>query len=617
MTREVRPPDRVPELRLAFDSVAVPVIAVDVAGRVLVFNRSAETLTGFRAEEVLGCPAGVILQPAADARPVPFFEALLSRTSGSYRCPVRTADGGSRVVSWAGRLIQGGEGEMSIMVATGTDVTQRQALEESRMERLRSLAEIVPALIWAVDRTGTVTMITGRAVADLPHECRPSSGASIFALESVYPEFIAQVRRALSGEAFSDHIELAGGIWEARYEPLRDRFGTITGVAGVATDVTAQRTTERDLAQAQKMESLGVMAGSVAHDFNNLLTAILGFAGVLKLAPGLDDEDREHLYLIEQSARRGADIASRLLAFSRGGLARFVPVDLREVTRETITLVAPTLHDRLRVEAELPGAAVQVEGDFGQLQQALLNIILNARDVLPEDGCIGISLSATEDIARLTVSDDGPGMSDEVRRRIFEPFYTTKSRGSGTGLGLSITYGIVQGHHGEIEVDSRPGSGTTFSLTFPILREVTPQVPQEMDAGEGTLVLLVDDDDLVRRATSSSLMNLGYNVVEVGTGPLAVDLIRARPGRFAAILLDLVMPGMGGRDVFHAVQAVRPDLPVIVCTGYAAAAHIDDAMKRAIAGLLQKPFSPERLEAALRSVGAEPVRPARTVAGVR
>ncbi|MCK9519573.1 MAG: response regulator, partial [Dehalococcoidia bacterium] len=205
------------------------------------------------------------------------------------------------------------------------------------------------------------------------------------------------------------------------------------------------------------------------------------------------------------------------------------------------------------------------------------------------------------------IADDGPGIDPTTRARIFEPFFTTKERGSGTGLGLAITYGIVRGHKGKIELDAEPGTGTRFVLTFPLAdAEMLHSV--ETDPGDGNLVLLVDDDELVRRSTSATLSNLGYSVVEVGNGALAVDLIRARPGRFAAVLLDLVMPGMTGREVFHAVSEVRPDLPIVVCTGYAADAHIDDTMKRSIAGLLQKPFASEQLAEALERVGARRVR---------
>jgi signal transduction histidine kinase/CheY-like chemotaxis protein len=360
------------------------------------------------------------------------------------------------------------------------------------------------------------------------------------------------------------------------------------------------------LVHAQKMESLGVLAGGVSHDFNNLLTAILGFAGMLKRSPNVDRDDRESIESIEQAARRGADITGRLLAFSRGGLARFTAVDLADVITETLELVAPTVPASLAIEVDLTSEPVTVEGDRGQLLQALLNIVLNARDALAGAGTIRIGLRVEEDVASLTVADDGPGMDEQTRLRIFEPFFTTKPAGSGTGLGMAITYGIVQGHHGKVAVESTPGGGTTFRITLPLATGVP--AGDSRVVGDGNLILLVDDDAMVRRATGAMLADLGYNVVEAGTGEQAARILAARPGRFAAVLLDLVMPGMNGGETFRAMTAVRQELPVVVITGYAADSHIDGEMKRQIAGLLQKPFSPHQLAEMLRMVGAEPHR---------
>ncbi|MCC6385953.1 MAG: response regulator [Dehalococcoidia bacterium] len=375
----------------------------------------------------------------------------------------------------------------------------------------------------------------------------------------------------------------------------------------VTTSAAERFTADQAAVQAQKMEALGTLAGGVAHDFNNLLAAILGFAGLLKLSDGLDEESREQVYNIEQAARRGADIAGRLLAFSRGGLARFVRLDLRDVVSETVRLAAPTFGNGVEAELILPEAPVYVEGDFAQLQQAVLNVVLNARDAVHDGGVVTIRLAAEDERVRLLISDTGSGVPESVQARIFEPFFTTKAPGIGTGLGLAITFGIVRGHGGDVQLQSPPGRGATFIISLPNAQDV-PDAPSGADAGDGNLVLVVDDDDLTRKSVSATLARLGYNVVEVGSGSVAVELVRARPGRFAAVLLDLVMPGMNGREVFHELSALRSDLPVVLCTGYAADQHIDDVMKRSIAGLLQKPFTPENLSGMLSRVGAEPAR---------
>lgn len=386
-------------------------------------------------------------------------------------------------------------------------------------------------------------------------------------------------------------------------------YGGRQAILVLARDVSERKALIGQLVQSQKMDSLGVMAGAVAHDFNNLLTTILGFAGLLKRSRNMDAEERENLALIEDAARRAADLTGRLLSFSRGGLVQFGRIDLRNVLEDTMKLAEPTLHAGIAVRLALPGEPVYVEGDAGQLQQAFTNIILNARDVLAEGGSITVALRIEQPVAIVTIEDTGPGMDDETRMRIFEPFFTTKPAGSGTGLGGAITFGIVQGHHGDVTVASEPGRGTRFTITLPLYNDPHTGPTSAFDARDGNLVLVVDDDDMVRRATTATLAELGYNVVEAPGGATAVEIVRARPDRFSVVLLDLVMPGMTGSETFRALTAIRPDLPVVVCTGFAADSHIDTDVKRRVAGLIQKPFTAERLARALATAGSPAPRP--------
>lgn len=585
-----------------FDAVGTPVLVVGSDGRLVHLNRAAEVAMGARPDALRGLPADALFAANSPAS----FLAEAKTPDGALRSV--TTPAGERVIRWSARELA--LDSASLLVCTGVDVTEqeREAAARRHFDRqVQALFANVPALLFALDRAGTITLAAGRGLTLFGEESSGIVGTNVFERFSNRPEVAEGLTRALAGESVSGLVELRGYAFEVQVEPIRGENGEIAGVVGVAADVTERRRQDQLLAQAQKMESLGVLAGSVAHDFNNLLTAILGFAGLLKLSPSLDPRDREQLLHIEQAARRGADIAGRLLSFSRGGLARFVPVDLRDVVQETARLVSPTLSNHIRMVLDLPARSVMVEGDDGQLQQALLNIMLNARDALHDHGTIEVHLGVRDGNAVVSITDDGPGIDPETRARIFEPFFTTKERGAGTGLGLAITYGIVRGHKGRIDIDSEPGKGTTFTLTFPLVP--ADRLPStESDAGEGNLILVVDDDELVRRSTSATLSSLGYSVVEVGDGNLAIDLVRARPGRFAAVLLDLVMPGLTGLEVFHAIAEIRPDLPVLVATGYAADDHIDDSMKRSIAGLLQKPFSAEQLAVALQRVGARPGR---------
>ncbi|HKS91253.1 MAG TPA: ATP-binding protein, partial [Tepidiformaceae bacterium] len=373
-------------------------------------------------------------------------------------------------------------------------------------------------------------------------------------------------------------------------------------------DVSERHVIEQRLIQGQKMEALGQMAGNVAHDFNNLLTTVLGFAGLLKRAPGMDETALEHLGLIEDAARRAADLSSRMLSFARGGLVKFGPVDLRAVIEQTLRLAEAGLSSAITVRSRLPAKPVIVEGDAGQLQQALLNIVINARDAMPHGGMLTVRLREAGDGCVLSIADTGMGMTEETRMRLFEPFYTTKPAGSGTGLGMAITYGIVQGHHGSIAVTTAPGHGTTFSIHLPLLdMEQLPEPPLAPEPGSGRThgaVLVVDDDDLVRRTMTATLVDMGYTVVAASGGAEALELVKAGPERFAAVVLDLVMAGMSGSATFHALQDVRKDLPVIICTGFADDEHVDIGVQRGAAAVIYKPFNPDGLARALQLAGA-------------
>jgi PAS domain S-box-containing protein len=491
-----------------------------------------------------------------------------------------------------------------------------QSLGESEL-KYRSLVAQADEMIFLFDPV-TLRILDANAFTSqaLGYTAQQLLGLTLdVVLDAPRDDIIATVAAAIgAGELHltdTRFIRADGGASDVDAVASMVTFGGREAVLVLARDVSERKAIMRQLIQSQKMDSLGAMAGAVAHDFNNLLTTILGFAGLLKRSRNMDAEERENLALIEDAARRAADLTGRLLSFSRGGLVRFGRVDLRTVIEDTLQLAEPTLHSSLKLTRALPPDGVYVEGDAGQVQQALTNIILNARDAMPEGGEIRVRLELTGDVAVIEIADSGPGMDEETRVRIFEPFYTTKPAGSGTGLGMAITYGIIQGHHGDIAVESALGQGTKFTITLPLLQPDETPPADVFNAGEGNLVLVVDDDAMVRRTTTATLTELGYNVVEAPGGATAVEIMRARPDRFSVVLLDLVMPGMTGSETFRALTSIRPDIPVVVCTGYAADSHIDIDVKRRIAGLVQKPFTAERLSRALLAAGAQPTRPAR------
>jgi signal transduction histidine kinase/CheY-like chemotaxis protein len=375
------------------------------------------------------------------------------------------------------------------------------------------------------------------------------------------------------------------------------------------TTTTATTDAAVQLGQTQKMEALGSMAGMIAHDFNNLLTTILGYTSIVKNAGRLHPEDRECLDEVEDAAHKAASLTGRLLSFARGGLMQTGALDLRSVIADTLRLAQPALQHRVAITVDMPEMPVPIDGDESQLQQALLNLLLNARDAIADSGNVVIKLVVDATHATVTVTDDGPGMDATTRLRIFEPFFTTKPKGSGTGLGTSITYGIVKSHGGTIDVTSAPGQGTTFIIRLPALQKLPPESDRQlMSAADRDLILVVDDDEMVRRTTMATMAHLGFNVIDAPSGRLAIDLVRARPERFAVVLLDLVMPELTGAQTFQELRKIRPDLPVVVCTGYAAEDHLDQSLRRDIAGLVNKPFTADRLFEVVSALGVRPSR---------
>jgi two-component system, cell cycle sensor histidine kinase and response regulator CckA len=336
------------------------------------------------------------------------------------------------------------------------------------------------------------------------------------------------------------------------------------------------------------------------------LSATLGSVSLLRISETpFSDDDKESITTIEHAARCAADITGRLLSFARGELSRLAPVDLNDVITETMRFAKSSIPRQIRVLIDAPEEAVVVEGDATQLQQVLLNIILNACYVMPDGGELSIRLRAAGGEARLSVSDTGPGIDAATMERLFEPFFTTKPQGLGTGLGLPSAYGIVKGHKGTIDVDSTPGEGATFTIRLPLAASGAIPVESALAEARGSMILVVDDDAVVRRATLSMLEQLGVRGEAVATGEEAIDAVRAGPERWAAVVLDLVMPDVNGVEVFRRVNAIRKDLPVIISTGYTPERYLSDDDRRAIEAILHKPFTMDRLRSALASVGVQ------------
>lgn len=403
------------------------------------------------------------------------------------------------------------------------------------------------------------------------------------------------------------------GIWDNSAYPIRDANGEITSCLELAKEITEERHQEERYHQAEKMAAIGELAGGIAHDFNNQLTCISGYAQIL--LKRLDDEDlrtcAENIY---SSAKSSADLTTQLLTFSRKGNNVCEPVDLHKVINEVMGLLQHSADKRIKVKHHMDASASTTTGDSTQLQNALLNLALNACDAMPKSGELVFSTKTVKldedycrkqvfDVApgkyiRLSVRDSGVGMNPEVRKRIFEPFFTTKKIGEGTGMGLAAVYGTVKLHHGCITVESEPGRGSLFSLYFPMTESFAQEktVCEERAASNGTArILLVDDEERVRNLTAGLLKEMNHKVTTSKDGVDAVDQYRKSWEHIDLVILDMAMPRMNGRDAFLAMREINPDIKVLVSSGFSKEIEMQRMLSEGALGFLRKPYGIDEL----------------------
>jgi PAS domain S-box-containing protein len=388
----------------------------------------------------------------------------------------------------------------------------------------------------------------------------------------------------------------------------------------IAEDVTDRRVLEDQFRQAQKMEAVGRLAGGVAHDFNNLLMVISGYAEVMLAKLNLEDPLHEKARSIQQASDRATTLTRQLLAFSRKQLLELKVVDVNAIVSDMERLLQPLIGENVELTTRLAPDAGHTRADAGQLEQVLMNLVVNAKDAMPNGGKITVqtqNVTLDEDHRRgqtfirpgnylmLSVSDNGTGMDKETQSRIFEPFFTTKEKGKGTGLGLSTVYGIVKQTGGYVIVQSEEGRGTTFHIYLPRVEEPAEKhaVPVARAAAGGTeTVLLVEDEESVRQLVRETLTTKGYSVVEAENGEAGLAAATNHKGKIDLVITDVVMPGMGGRELVHQLSLARPETKVLYLSGYTEDAIVSEGTIEKGTAFLQKPFTLQALSRKVREV---------------
>jgi nitrogen-specific signal transduction histidine kinase len=374
------------------------------------------------------------------------------------------------------------------------------------------------------------------------------------------------------------------------------------------------------LAQARKMEAVGALAGGIAHDFNNILGTIIGYTSLMQARMDPADPFADVARKIREQATRAEELTAKLLGFARRGKLRVEAVSLNDVAASVVAAIAATFDRSIEIRTRIDPSLPLVEGDAGQLEQSVLNLCLNARDAMPGGGTLTIETGSAQltgdealihhvrgagKYATIAVRDTGEGITEEGRRHIFEPFYTTRQDIGRTGMGLPMVYGVVKNHAGGIDVESMPGKGSTFRIHLPVTardKSRKPGLPEDpFPKGSGT-VLVVDDEPGIREMARELLSALGYEALLAEDGQVACRIVRERGAGIALVLLDIVMPRMGGKETFEALRELSPSLPILLSSGYTLEGAAQEILDKGANGFIQKPYGLSELARAVRGV---------------
>jgi len=558
-------------------------------------------------------------------------EASLSKVRALYKTSAEDLDvlnfkDGRVFERFSSPLVR--EGKIAGRVWSFRDITNRKKIEEvlrESEEKYRTVLEAIPDPVVVYDIEGKVlyfnpafTRVFGWSLEE-----RLGKKMDAFVPEEAWRETKMMIEKVLAGERFSGvetrRYNKKGGIVPVIISgaTYRDRDGRPCGSVINLRDVSEQKRLETQFQAAQKMEAIGTLAGGIAHDFNNLLMGIQGRTSLMMSDINSLHPHLEHLTGIEDYIKSATDLTKQLLGFARGGKYEVKPMDLNELVAKTSALFGRTKKE-ISVHRKIHEGLWTVEVDQSQIEQVMLNLYVNAWQSMPGGGELYLE---TENVlldagfvkpyglepgkyVKISVADTGVGMDKATLERVFDPFFTTKEMGRGTGLGLASAYGIIKNHGGIISADSKKGKGARFNIYLPASeKEVVKEQGLSIDMLKGSeTILLVDDEEIIIDVGQALLKKMGYKVLIARSGKEAIEIYEAHQNEIDIVLLDMIMPHMGGGDAYDMLKAINPNIKVLLSSGYSITGQATGIMKRGCNGFIQKPFSLRGLSQKIREI---------------
>jgi len=615
--------------RTILESIEDGYFEVDIRGNFTFFNDSMCKISGYTKDELMSMNNRQYMNQENAKKVYQTFNKVYTtgKPDKGFDWEFIRKDGTKRYVETSVSLMKDAEGQRIGFRGIIRDVTEKKQIEADLIQTKNFLQNIFNSSIDGITTTdlqGNVIYTSPRAKDILGYKQEKIIGKKAYSFYGSGVEDAKTIMKELTEKGeLRDHemkfIRKDGELADINLSAslLKNEKGEVIGTLGIYRDITEKNKLLAQLYQAQKVEALGTIAGGIAHNFNNLLMSIQGNTSLMLLETDSTHPNYERLKNNEKSVQSGSRLTRQLLGYAREERYEIRPISLNQLVEETSDTFGTTKKE-IRVHRELAKDLFAIKADQGQIEQVLLNLYVNAADAMPGGGDLFLkTMNATHkdmtgkpckvnpgNYVLLTVGDTGLGMDKKTMKRIFDPFFTTKGLSKGTGLGLSSAYGIIKAHSGYIDVDSEKGYGTTFKIYLPASEKSAKKPVKsagQIIEGRGT-ILLVDDEEMVLDVGVQLLKALGYTVLEARSGKEAVALYRENKNKIDMVLLDMIMPDMGGGQAYDRMKEINPNVRGLLSSGYTIDGQATEILERGCDGFIQKPFNMKELSRSVRNI---------------